>query len=305
MLQHNRLLNHLNTLNFDHGFLRWLRTYLSQRNFSVRIDNNFGRRVVATSGVPQGSVLGPLLFASFMGSIDFESDLVQCVKYADDITLVESIETPSQQLLTSAYIKEKFVSAGLKLNMMKCNEMLIQRSVLPQNQVTTSVFSTRDKLCILGFMFSKSLSWDIQICDILKRAARRLYIIRCLKPIISQSELIIVYHSIVTSLILYASPAFGNLPVGLLLSLERFQNRAHKLICGRGCTCDKFPSLSSVLQTRGLSFLFKCESEVNHPLHHLVPKRLPRSNHFCMPFSSTNRRLNSFFPWFCARANFV
>ena len=86
-LQFNRLLNFLNVSGIDHGFLRWLRSYLTDRCFRVRIGGDSGELVCTPSGVPQGSVLGPFLFAAFMSSIDFDSHCVHSVKYADDIGL--------------------------------------------------------------------------------------------------------------------------------------------------------------------------------------------------------------------------
>lgn len=302
-LQFNRLLNHLNCSGLCHGFLSWLQSYLVGRKFRVRINGCLGPWVNSSSGVPQGSILGPLLFAAYMGSINFENDSIDCVKYADDITIIEQIESTSQQSISSENIREKFDLFGLSLNTSKCKEFLIQRSVLPDNRINNSVFTRVNYLRILGFIFSDVLSWHLQISDIVTRASRRLYIIRCLKPILSNMELIIVYHSIITSLILYASPTYGNLQSGLLEKLERFQNRAHRTICGPRCTCSHFPALATVIKEKGLNFLKSCELNPTHPLHHYLPQRLPRSNHFCLPHSATSRRLYSFFPWYCLVAN--
>ena len=314
-LHFNRLLNFLNVNGLDHGFLWWLKSYLSGRSFAVRIGGNNGSWVHVPSGVPQGSVLGPFLFAAYMSSIDFCSDSVRCVKYADDLTIVERIECASQQLLCNNHSKcvqqslssnsiiETFTSAGLSLNLSKCKEIIIQRSSLPENIVSTSVFNRVCAFRILGVTFCDSLSWKPQICDTVKRASQRLYIIRTLRDVLSTAELITVYHAIVTSMLLYASPAYGNLPRLLQEKLERFQRRAHRIICGRDCDCDRFRPISRLLKERGLHFLECCEREKSHPLHHMVPKRLEKSGHLLLCHSSTTRRLHSFFPWFCACAN--
>ena len=114
---------------------------------------------------------------------------------------------------------------------------------------------------------------------------------------------ITVYHSIVTSIFLYACPVFCGVPSKLLHKLERFQARAHRIICGRHCPCDSFPSMSDRFLHAGIKFFKYCENHQNHPLHHLVPTRLPRSNHLCMPHCNSTRRLRSFFPWFCVELN--
>ena len=302
-IQFNRLLNFLNDSGIDHGFLKWLKSYLSDRFFQVRVNGVCGESTLTTSGVPQGSVLGPFLFASFMSSIEFESDHVHCVKYADDITIIERIESVSQQHLSRPCIERKIFEAGFTLNVRKCQEIFVRRSNHPLNCVSASCFSRVVQLRILGFIFTDSLSWNAQISDILKRASQRLYIIRCLKNVLSTEELIIVFQSIIGSLFLYASPAYGNLSKTLLLKFERFQNRAHRIICGRNCDCDRFRPISSMFLERGLQFLQSCELNSSHPLHYLVPKRLPKSNKLMIPFSSTARRQNAFLPWYCCVSN--
>ena len=106
-----------------------------------------------------------------------------------------------------------------------------------------------------------------------------------------------VYHAIVTSLFLYASPAYGRLHITLLAKLERFQKRAHRRICGPSCECDGFSSLSQKFDEAAVRLLRAAENSRGHLLQHLVPERLPMSNQLRLPFCSTVRRLNSFIPW--------
>ena len=68
-LHHNRLLNYLAANDVNKGFVLWLRDYLCDRQQRVKINGNFGPTIHILSGVPQGSVLGPYLCASFMGSL--------------------------------------------------------------------------------------------------------------------------------------------------------------------------------------------------------------------------------------------
>ena len=57
---------------------------------SVRV-NNLGPTAIVPSGVPQGSALVPFLFSAFMGSVDFSRENVKCIKYVDDLTIIESL----------------------------------------------------------------------------------------------------------------------------------------------------------------------------------------------------------------------
>lgn len=81
--------------------LQWLTDYLQNKHQRVALDEESSSLVLVSSGVPQGSILGPLLFIIFMNSI---SDLplssgVKLVLYADDILLYKPIDSPNDAFL--------------------------------------------------------------------------------------------------------------------------------------------------------------------------------------------------------------
>ena len=70
------------------AFVNWLNSYLCGRLQRVRLSNVRSSCVPVTSGVPQGSILGPILFSVYLSSYDCISPNVQVVKYADDVSLI-------------------------------------------------------------------------------------------------------------------------------------------------------------------------------------------------------------------------
>ena len=146
-------------------------------------------------------------------------------------------------------------------------------------------------------IFTNRFKWHRQVSGVIKTASKRLYIIRCLKEVVTTRELVNIYHSLITSIFMYASPVYGRLPAKLLSKFERFQKRAHRLICGPSCDCDGFPMLSLKLENAAVELLLRSEASVQHPLNSFVPHRLPASRRLRLPTCVTTRRLNSFFPW--------
>lgn len=295
-LQHHRLVNHLSECGFNHGFLCWLLSYLSDRIMNVKVMNNLGPPVSIPSGVPQGSVLGPFLFAAFMGSISFSFSNVRCIKYADDVSLIEPLSCQQSSSVSLDACVSVFNNKGLSVNRSKCKQIVFCRTLTP-SVTSVSGFVMEHSLKILGVVFSDNFKWDSHVSVMIRAASRRLYIIRRLKEFVNKHELIRIYHAIITSLFLYASPVYGRLPLKLLSKLERFQRRVHRIICGPDCSCDLFPVLSSKLDNAAVKLLLLSEGIRDHPLHDFVPPRLPASNRLRVPMCDTNRRQNTFFPW--------
>ena len=105
-LPHIPMLNVFNAAGVSHGFLCWLSSYLSnRRQFIVHVlDGVIGSIFHANSGVPQGSVLGPYLFAAYMGQLFPHSTIgPKCVLYADDLTIICLLYTsPSPRDLSTS-----------------------------------------------------------------------------------------------------------------------------------------------------------------------------------------------------------
>ena len=208
----------------------------------VKVLNHFGPVVATPSGVPQGSVLGPFLFAAFMGSFKIDGMNVHSTKYADDVTIIETVSRNQVSSITLENCIALFNQEGLVVNRSKCKQLCIRRS-RQCNFDNDSGFILVNSLKILGFIFDDRFTWKAQISHVLKLASQRLHIIRSLKNCVTTLELIRVYHSVITSLFTYASPVYGQLPTTLLTKLERFQKRGHRLICGPSCDFEGFPCL--------------------------------------------------------------
>ena len=97
-VNHKVLITKLSTLGFSKPFLRWLNSYLSDRSHFVQIDDRTSESVNVRFGVPQGSILGPMLFNLYVSDLqDHLPSSIGSFQYADDTTIYSSCPAPELQ----------------------------------------------------------------------------------------------------------------------------------------------------------------------------------------------------------------
>lgn len=102
-VSHSHLVFKIKKLLANPKILRWLDSYLSGRCQYVHIANNTSNSAPVYSGVPQGSVLGPLLFFIYLNDL-FSSPSVRCRLFADDCVAYISVRTREDQTALSTYL---------------------------------------------------------------------------------------------------------------------------------------------------------------------------------------------------------
>ena len=127
-VSHELLIEKLDTLHIDEF---WFKNYLSERTQSVKIEGHISDKKGISYGVPQGSILGPLLFNIYVNDLQSKLDSCPLVQYADDsqflisgktseiIDIVDACENKSNVLM------DYFANNGLKLNADKTNFLFI------------------------------------------------------------------------------------------------------------------------------------------------------------------------------------
>ena len=168
-------------------------------------------------------------------------DWPERIKYVDDTSVFEIVPrcSPSYLPLIANGINKYATQRNMRLNEKKCKEMVIsflkyQPSPVPPMFLNGAAIVRVSSFKLLGVTLSNDLSWNDHCDEMFKKACKRLYALRSLKAAgLNQKDLVLVYCSLVRSVVEYASPVWAALPMYLQDMLEAVQKKALYIIFGK------------------------------------------------------------------------
>ena len=228
---HLRLLRKLELLGIHGELLTWIRSFLSARTQRVMIEGCHSKAHSVDSGVPQGTVLGPLLFLCFINDLPSVIDPHKSVRlFADDCLLYRSIRSMSDkvQLQCDLDALSKWGDCwGMHFNVNKCHIMQIANSTGPRFYELKNVVLSEVKTAkYLGVLLSCDLSWSPHIASIVSQAHQRLsFLQRNLResPFRYRGT---AYQSLVRSQLEYCCTIWDPTLKGEIEQIERVQRQA-------------------------------------------------------------------------------
>lgn len=292
-INHNMLLEKLQPI-LPNNLCKWIMSYLSQRSQVVKLKDQTSSPISVPSGVPQGGILSPILFNIYINDATANEDN-HIFKYADDTSMVIVHKTGDVVAEIDQAISH--MQSWSKKNMLKLNVAKTQIMTLAKSKFIPLHPNHSKSIKLLGVTINEQLKWDDQVQDIISKCSKRIYILKRLRPILTKNELKILYTSLIQSLILYACECFPNSPQVLRIKLTRLTKRCHRIICHPDCHCDLLPDPNQSRRKMCVKLYSKAALSQTHPLHCLIPPRLPISKKFRQPPAHTERRKNSFVPF--------
>ena len=243
-IDHNILLYRLSHhFGINNSVLSWFRSYLNNRSHCVDVNNNVSRSFQLFSGVPQGSVLAPILFTlyikpltSIISNLGFSYHF-----YADDVQFYVTFDadkTLDANVLTKCLkaVEQWLCCNKLKLNNKKTQCILFGRTC-KQSSSIANAFNTVDipltsSICVknLGVLLDSNLSMEGQIKSIIKKCFFNIRNIGKIRKYLDEDSCKMLVNNLIISHLDYCNALYHGLPDCLLNQLQRVQNTAARLV---------------------------------------------------------------------------
>ena len=205
-LPHDILLDKLSAYGMSTDSLFLLESYLSNRKQQIKINGILRSWSDIQKGVPQGSILGSLLFNVFINDIFFFVKKGTLYNYADDNTL--SYGHPDFNVLTSGLESESNVLINwFKVNKMQANPdkfqvLAVGKKTFDKNMkicIQNSTLSCEETVKLLGIEIDYQLNFDIHISSICRKASQQLNILKRLGRYLDRLSKLTIFHTFILS----------------------------------------------------------------------------------------------------------
>ena len=222
------LLNKLRYYNFQAKSLQLIQSYFENRKQYVTCNGDESSLGAVLCGVPQGSVLGPVLFLIYVNDFSVGPGTDR-VLFADDTTILlrGKNEADVRERLGRAQSDAArwFGANGLSLNQQKTKELLF--SSRPSSEIKEAGGAK-----FLGFYLDPALSWEQHCNELAGKLSRNIFVIRTLKHQVPRETLLLAYHALFLSHCAYGLVVWGHSPnAEKIFGLQR---KVVRIIYGEG-----------------------------------------------------------------------
>ena len=235
------ILRKLSYFGADQATAKWFQSYLSNRTQRCNVNGNLSTASTVTCGVPQGTILGPLLFFMYI------NDLPNCLRvaaprmFADDTSITLSAKTVADLKLAVTSELNNLTcwlrANKLSLNVAKTELMIIgtrQRLNTQCEEINISIddrtIKRVDHIKSLGPTIDAQLSWSKHVDEISKKVSSAIGALKRVRPFIPTDVAVQIYNALILPHFNYCSPVWDGMSGCLSDKLQKLQNRAARVI---------------------------------------------------------------------------
>ena len=297
-VDHNILVKKLENYGVRNSNLKWFQSYLSKRKQFV---TNGKSILEITHGVPQGSILGPLLFLIYINDIAKCSKLLNFILFADDTTAFLSGKNATEVFKNVntelPKLQSWFYANKLSLNTIKTKYILFHKANMaddlplkfPKIFINTLSVERVDKFKFLGIIFDENMSWKCHIDHVEKKLSGVARMIYKARSYLNVRTLKLISDSMAQSYVNYGNSVWASthhtklkhifIKQKQIARLIFFKNKQHharplmkKLRALNVYQTNIFQTLTFIIKSRN-SVLPRAFSEFFNDLHHKYPTR--------------------------------
>ena len=292
------------------AFSKMLESYLSDRHQVLKIEDVVSQKQMIKMGVPQGSILGPLLFIIYINDICNVTDIGTFYLFADDTAICihgrscDELQSKINNLVPK--IEEWFYANRLSLNAAKTNYQIYSKANTINLNIVFNGMQIERKQCIkyLGILVDENLKWSSHLNSVTSVVSRNLGVMGRAKHCLSPKQMILLYNALVLPHLNYCSIIWGMNYETALGRIVVLQKRAVRMI-------DKKPFLhpstplfikhnilrfpEMVKEQCIMILLAYINAKLPYPIERMfqysVPSNRRTIQHFRIPYAATNYRL--------------
>ena len=235
-ITHSKLLDKMERMGVRGLVQDWFRSYLKDRKQLVEVNGKQSQYHIVDCGVPQGSILGPLLFVIYVNDLPDQCRAFEVYMFADDTNLMYSSPVFDDSAIGSDIhcLMSWFHSNNLRLNVKK-SQLIWIRNKKPR-EIELGSEKLPDSLCVkyLGVVLDTCFTFKSHIDTVVNKMSSHVFVLLSIRKAASKNVLLAYYKSYIQPIISYCLLIYGSTSVCTLAPIFKMQKKLLRIINFKG-----------------------------------------------------------------------